>query len=52
MSFLMVLFLIFMVLKLCGVITWSWWLVCLPLIIQVIAIVVKSFIETFIAKKQ
>lgn len=25
------LFLIFMVLKLCGVITWSWWIVTMPL---------------------
>lgn len=46
MSFLMVLFLIFMVLKLVGMITWSWWLVCLPLIIQVVAIVVEAFIKS------
>lgn len=27
------LFLIFMILKLCGVIAWSWLLVCIPLIV-------------------
>ena len=32
MKFLAALFLIFLTLKLLGVITWSWWLVCLPLI--------------------
>jgi len=29
--FLTALFLIFLVLKLCGIITWSWWLVTMPL---------------------
>lgn len=33
---LILLFLIFMVLKLCGVIAWSWWLVCLPGILAVL----------------
>lgn len=42
MSFLMVLFLIFMVLKLVGIITWSWWLVCLPLIIQLVLTVIVA----------
>ena len=27
------LFIVFLILKLVGVITWSWWLVCLPLLI-------------------
>jgi hypothetical protein len=31
-----VLFVVFLVLKLVGVIAWSWWLVCLPLIIYVL----------------
>lgn len=31
MSLSMVLFIVFLVLKLCGVIAWSWWLVTLPL---------------------
>jgi hypothetical protein len=26
-------FIIFLILKLCGTITWSWWIICLPLII-------------------
>lgn len=30
-GFLGMLFLIFMTLKLCNVIDWSWWLVCIPL---------------------
>jgi len=46
MSFLMILFLVFMVLKLVGVITWSWWLVCLPLIIQFVLIVIVAFIKS------
>ena len=29
------LFIVFLILKLCGVIAWSWWFVCLPLIISV-----------------
>ena len=28
-----ILFLVFLVLKLTGVIAWSWWIVCLPLIV-------------------
>lgn len=30
-TFLFTLFVVFMVLKLCGVINWSWWLVTMPL---------------------
>lgn len=37
------LFLIFLILQLCGVITWSWVMVCLPLIIWV-----GSLLFTFI----
>ena len=33
------LFLVFLVLKLCGVITWSWWWVCAPLWIPVAILV-------------
>jgi len=32
MGCLTVMFLIFLTLKLCGVITWSWWWVCSPLL--------------------
>lgn len=34
-SFLPVLTLVFIVLKLCNVINWSWWLVLLPMIIPI-----------------
>lgn len=39
-----VLFLVFLILKLTGVIAWSWWLVFLPLIIYAGIIVVLLFI--------
>ena len=35
---------VFIVLKLCGVIDWSWWLVMLPLIIEVGFVVAVLFI--------
>ena len=41
----------FVVLKLCGVISWSWWLVFLPLIISIglpIAIVLIVFLGCFV----
>ncbi len=41
------LFLIFLILKLCGVITWAWIYVCLPLIVE-IAIGVIAVIIAFI----
>lgn len=37
------LFLVFLVLKLCGVIGWSWWWVCAPLWIP-LAIIVAIFV--------
>lgn len=46
-SALFILFCIFLVLKLCHVITWSWWLVCLPIYIGlafVLAITVSGAI--------
>lgn len=39
-SLLSVLFIIFLILKLCNVITWSWWLVCLPLIVPICFIII------------
>lgn len=27
------LFIVFLILRLCGVVSWSWWLVCLPLML-------------------
>ena len=34
----------FIVLKLCDVINWSWWLVCLPVIIEISFVVIILFI--------
>ena len=45
MSLLTVLFLIFLVLKLVGIIAWSWLAVFAPLIIEVILIIILSLIE-------
>lgn len=42
------LFLIFMVLKLCGIIAWSWWLITLPLWGIPTLILVTSFSALFI----
>lgn len=47
-----VLFLIFLVLKLCEVITWSWWLVTMPLwiipaLVVVIILVITAFMLVF-----
>lgn len=49
--------LVFIVLKLCGVIAWSWWLVMLPLIIEAGFVVVVLFVGLIVifyenAKKQ
>lgn len=38
-------FTVFLVLKLCNVITWSWWLVFLPLIAWVIASILYMFLS-------
>lgn len=50
-SFLVVLGLIFIVLKLCSVIAWSWWLVLLPLILFVVLrLIAAGVVGWFIAK--
>lgn len=47
-SFPSVLFLVFLVLKLCEVITWSWWLVTMPLwLIPALALVAILIITSF-----
>lgn len=38
------LFIIFLVLKLCGVIAWSWWWVTAPLWIPILLIIIFSII--------
>lgn len=45
MGFFTVLGIIFIVLKLCGVIFWSWWLVLLPLYGGVVAVFLFVFIS-------
>lgn len=40
--------LVFIVLKLCGVIAWSWWLVMLPLIIEASFVVVVLFVSLIV----
>ena len=39
-SFSSLLFLVFLTLKLCGVINWSWWLIFLPLYLPILIILV------------
>jgi hypothetical protein len=42
MGFLDVLFVIFLVLKLAGLVTWSWWFVLLPLFLAILVVIIKS----------
>ncbi|HAT4274047.1 hypothetical protein [Clostridium perfringens] len=51
MGILEVLTLIFIVLKLCGVIAWSWWLVLLPEIIAFICYILVIVITVFTGRK-
>lgn len=51
MGILEVLTLIFIVLKLCGVIAWSWWLVLLPEIIAFIFYILAIVITVFTGRK-
>lgn len=55
MGFFSVLTLIFIVLQLCGIIAWSWWLVMLPMIIGaalwVVTICLTAFVVTKIERK-
>ena len=48
MSLFTILFLIFLVLKLAGIITWSWLAVFAPLIIEVVLVVILSILESII----
>lgn len=47
MGFTEILTIIFIVLKLLGVITWSWWLVCLPEIIAVALYIIVFLLGLF-----
>lgn len=44
-SLLDILTIVFIVLKLCAVIDWSWWLVLLPLIIELLLVVIFKIIS-------
>ena len=35
----------FIVLKLCGVIGWSWWLVCIPIIVSFVLSTVSAIVK-------
>ena len=48
-SLCIILFVVFLILKLTGVIAWSWWLVCLPLIIYAGFIVLAFVIIAIVA---
>ena len=47
-GFLELLFTIFIVLKLCNVIDWSWWIVTAPMWIQLVIIVVAICVAYFV----
>ena len=58
-GFVGVLQIVFIVLKLCGVINWNWWLVLLPAIIWLgiyclifIIVVIVAFIQTLIENRR
>ena len=40
-----ILFIVFLILKFCNVITWSWWLICLPIILLPVLIIITVIIK-------
>ncbi len=46
----MVLQLIFLTLKLAGLVTWSWWFVLTPIIVEVILVIIVAIIAYIILK--
>lgn len=40
-------FLTFLILRLCNVIAWNWWLVCLPLILWVVGLALYIFVIVY-----
>lgn len=38
----------FIVMKLCGAISWSWWLVMLPMLLFVVFIILALFLYVFV----
>ena len=51
-SFTGLLTLVFIVLKLCGVVTWSWWWVLSPIWISIVVCAMLLIIMFFIVKKE
>lgn len=47
MTLLTILFIVFLILKLCNAIDWSWWAVTTPLMIQVAFAIISAYIETY-----
>ena len=40
-----ILFIVFLILKLCNIVTWSWWLICLPIILLPVLIIITMIIK-------
>lgn len=40
-----ILFIVFLILKFCNIIAWSWWLICLPIILLPILIIITGIIK-------
>lgn len=51
-SFLLFLTIVFIILKLCGVIAWSWWMVLLPFLIWLLFFVAIIIFACFVACKR
>lgn len=55
MGFMSILFIVFLVLKLCKVITWSWWLVTLPLwgglVLLIIIFVIAAILSVTLERR-
>ncbi|MCM1168061.1 MAG: transmembrane Fragile-X-F protein [Lachnospiraceae bacterium] len=47
----MILQIVFVILKLCGVITWSWWVVLIPLYLDILLFIIAVIIQVIIINK-
>lgn len=52
MSFCTLLTVLFICLKLCGVIAWSWWLVLLPALVDVAIVILSVFVTVFVFSRR
>lgn len=50
-SLFMILQIVFVILKLCGVITWSWWIVLIPLYLDILIFIITTIIQIVIINK-